>query len=96
MPSLRSRLINALIRHRHLLRGRLHREVFTLASSIPAFRAQGRESARRLSRPPQGVNVDAQSAIPPSGIEPRSGAYMRGATGQALLSMQKAVWISSP
>ena len=72
MPSLRSRLINALIRHRHLLRGQLNREVFTLASSIPAFRAQCRESARRLSRPPQGVGVEATSlaGIPAEWLRP--------------------------
>ena len=53
--SFKSRVINALIRHRHCLHGRLHREVFTMASSIADFRRQCEESAARLSRLPPGV-----------------------------------------
>ncbi|PTY04900.1 alpha/beta hydrolase [Opitutaceae bacterium EW11] len=58
MQSLRSRLINALIRNRHLLRGRLRKQVFTPESSIPAFRAQCEKSAGRMSRLPQGVRAE--------------------------------------
>lgn len=56
--SLKSRVINALIRHRHLLRGRLRREVFTMASSIADFRRQCAQSAARLSRLPPGVQIE--------------------------------------
>lgn len=55
--SFKSRVINALIRHRHLFRGRLHREVFTMASSIAEFRRQCEESAARLSRLPPEVQI---------------------------------------
>lgn len=55
--SLKSHVINALIRHRHLLRGRLRREVFAMASSIADFRRQCAQSAARLSRLPPGVQI---------------------------------------
>lgn len=61
LPSLRSRLINALIRNRHLLHGRLRREVMTMDSSIAAFRAQCRRSAAALSRLPPGVEIERLS-----------------------------------
>jgi len=57
MQSLKSRVINALIRHRHLFQGRLHREVFTRESSIAAFRARYEQSAVRLSRLPPDVQI---------------------------------------
>ena len=60
MQSLRSRFFNALIRNRHLFRGRLHREVFTMESSIPAFREQCRQSAAALSSIPSGVEVESE------------------------------------
>lgn len=58
MQSLKSRAINALIRHRHLFRGRLRREVFTMQSSIQAFRDQCEQTAARMSRIPPGVRVE--------------------------------------
>lgn len=58
MPSLKSRLFNALIRNRHLLQGRLRREVFTLDSSIQAFRDRCERSAAKMSRIPSGVGIE--------------------------------------
>lgn len=74
-PSLKSRVINALIRHRHLLRGRLHREVFTMESSIAEFRAQCEQSAARLSRLPPDVQITPATVggIPAEWLRP-SGA----------------------
>ncbi len=85
-PSLKSRVINTLIRHRHLLRGRLHREVFTMESSIAEFRAQCEQSAARLSRLPPDVRITpaAVGAIPaewlrPSGVpEDKAILYVHG------------------
>jgi acetyl esterase/lipase len=86
MPSFKSRLVNALIRHRHLLRGRLRREVFTPESSIPAFRAQCEQSAARMSRLPAGVRVEptrlggiAAEWLIPAGAPPdRAILYVHG------------------
>lgn len=61
MPSLKSRLVNALIRNRHFFQGKLHREAFTMERSIQAFRDQCERSAAKMSRVPAGV--DTSSAI---------------------------------
>lgn len=58
MPSLRSRIINTLIRNRHLFQGRLRREAFTMESSIQAFRDQCTRSAAKMSRIPEGVRIE--------------------------------------
>jgi acetyl esterase/lipase len=58
MQSFRSRIVNLLIRNRHLLQGKWRRDAFTPESSIPAFRAQCEKSARRMSRLPAGVRVE--------------------------------------
>lgn len=58
MQSLKSRLLFAVIRHRHLLRGELRKPRFDANTSIPAFRAQCERSAARLSRMAPGVRVD--------------------------------------
>lgn len=57
MQTIKSRVISALIRHRHFLQGRLRREVFTMASSIAAFRQQCEQSAAKLSRLPPDVQI---------------------------------------
>jgi epsilon-lactone hydrolase len=58
MPSLRSSFFNTLIRHRHLFQGRLRREVFTLESSIEAFRELCERSAAKMSRIPKGMRIE--------------------------------------
>lgn len=58
MPSLKSRLFNTLIRNRHLFQGRLRRQVFTMESSILAFREQCEKSAAKMSRLPPGVRIE--------------------------------------
>jgi acetyl esterase/lipase len=86
MPSFKSRLVNALIRNRHLLRGKLRREAFTPERSIPAFRAQCEQSAARMSRLPSGVRVEptqlaglpAEWLIPASAPANRAILYVHG------------------
>ena len=75
VQSRKSRVINALIRHRHLFRGRLRREEFTMESSIAAFREQCEQSAARLSRLPPDVRVKPEDVggIPIEWLRP-SGA----------------------
>ncbi|NDY55766.1 alpha/beta hydrolase [Desulfovibrio sulfodismutans] len=57
MQSLKSRLVNALIRNRHYFQGKLRRDVFTMDSSIQAFRDDCEKAAARMSRIPPGVQV---------------------------------------
>ncbi|WP_176637321.1 alpha/beta hydrolase [Desulfolutivibrio sulfoxidireducens] len=61
MQSIKSCVINGLIRHRHLFRGRLRRDVFTMQSSIQDFRDQCEQTAARMSRIPEGVRVEPEA-----------------------------------
>ena len=56
MPSLKSRLLYLAIRNRHLLQFRLKREAWDWTTSIPRFREECEESARR-AKIPDGVQV---------------------------------------
>jgi len=58
MQSLKSRLVNAMIRNRHYFQGRLRREVFTMDSPIQAFRDECEKTAAKMSRIPSGVLVE--------------------------------------
>lgn len=86
MPSLRSRLVSALIRHRHLLRGKLHREAFTMARSIQEFRDECEQSAARMSRIPKGVRIEpaklssiaAERIVPGTAPEGKAILYVHG------------------
>jgi epsilon-lactone hydrolase len=72
MRSLRSRLINAVIRNRHLLQGKLRREVFTMERSIQAFRDQCERSAAKMSRIPPGVRIESSvvAGLPAENLVP--------------------------
>jgi len=61
MTSFKSKTINFLMRNRHLLQGRLTREVFDMNSSIYAFRELCEKGATRYAKIPEGVTVKAQS-----------------------------------
>lgn len=86
MQSLRSRLVNALIRNRHLLRGRLRREAFTMERSIADFREECERSAARMSRLPKGVRIDpmtlsgihAERIVPPGAPPDKVVLYLHG------------------
>jgi len=60
MPSLKSKLINSILRHRHLLRFQFRADRFDFNSSIPAFRQQC-ENATRKVKLPAGIEVSAVS-----------------------------------
>lgn len=91
MQSLKSRVINALIRHRHLLQGQLHREVFTMESSIATFREQCERSAAKLSRLPPDVRITQTTVggIPAEWLRP-SGAP----EGKAILYVHGGGYVS--
>ncbi len=57
MTSTKSRLVNFLLRNRHLLQGRFRKEVYTMATSIPAFRGQCEQGAARFGKVPGGIVV---------------------------------------
>jgi epsilon-lactone hydrolase len=58
MQSLKSRILFALIRHRHLFKGRLRKERFDATTSIAAFRESCERSAARLSKLSPGVRIE--------------------------------------
>ncbi len=60
MTSFKSRLINTLMRNRHLLQGRLRREVFDMNTSIDAFRDLCEKGAAKYARIPEGISIRAQ------------------------------------
>ncbi|HNY00959.1 MAG TPA: alpha/beta hydrolase [Bacteroidales bacterium] len=57
MPSTKSKIINFLLRNRHLMQGKCRKEVFTMDSSIAAFREQCEQGAARFGKIPDGVTV---------------------------------------
>lgn len=60
MTSFKSRAINFLLRNRHLLQGKLHREVFDMNSSIEDFRELCEKGAGRYAKIPSGMTVKPQ------------------------------------
>lgn len=60
MTSFKSRAINFLLRNRHLLQGKLHREVFDMNSSIEDFRELCEKGASRYAKIPSGMTVKPQ------------------------------------
>lgn len=57
MPSIKSRVINSLMRNRHLFQGKLKREVFDMYTSIEGFRELCEKGASRLAKLPAGIEV---------------------------------------
>ena len=55
MASIRSRIINTLLRNRHLLQGKWRKEVFTAETSIGDFRAMCEKGAARYDKLPAGI-----------------------------------------
>jgi monoterpene epsilon-lactone hydrolase len=60
MTSFKSRMINFLIRNRHLFRGRLHKEVYDLNTSIAGFRELCEKGAGKYAKLPDGVSIREQ------------------------------------
>jgi epsilon-lactone hydrolase len=60
MTSFKSRMINFMIRNRHLFRGRLHKEVYDLNTSITGFRELCEKGAGKYAKLPDGVSIREQ------------------------------------
>ncbi|MEI7660819.1 MAG: alpha/beta hydrolase [Bacteroidota bacterium] len=92
MTSFKSKLFNFMMRNRHLLHGRLKREVFTTQTSIEKFREQCERGASRYSRIPGEITIRPEEIegmkaewIIPGGADPRKvilyvhgGGYVSG------------------
>ncbi len=60
MLSIRSRIINLLLKNRHLLQGKLRQERFTMDSSIKDFRKLCEEGASKYGKIPKNVKITSQ------------------------------------
>lgn len=60
MPSIKSKIINALLRNRHLLQGKFRKERFDDNTSIEEFRNQCERGAARYSKIPPDVEIKGQ------------------------------------
>ncbi len=92
MISFKASLINFIIRNRHLLNGKLKKEVFDFNTSIEAFREQCERGADRLSSLPEGIGIREEIIagiktewLIPAGAEPEKvilyvhgGGYVSG------------------
>lgn len=92
MTSIKGKLINYLIINRHLLRGKLRKDVFDFNSSIPAFREQCENSVGKYTKIPKGISIKKQNIegmnaewLIPSGADPakiilyfHGGGYVAG------------------
>lgn len=61
MSSFKSKIINLLLRNRHLLHGKLNKEVFDFNSSISDFRDRVEKSADRYWKIPKEITIKDQS-----------------------------------
>lgn len=57
--SVKSRMFHVILRYRHLLQGKLRREVIDKSTSIERLRAEAEASAARLKQLPEGVRFEA-------------------------------------
>jgi len=60
MKSFKSRMINCLIRNRHLFRGKLKKEVYDLNTSIAGFRELCEKGAGKYTKLPDGISIREQ------------------------------------
>ncbi|MDR3574147.1 MAG: alpha/beta hydrolase [Anaerolineaceae bacterium] len=74
MTSLKSQLFNFALRYRHLLKFRLHKETWDMNTSIPRFRQDCEDGAKRSGKLPEGIEViQLQVAgMPAEWIRPRA------------------------
>lgn len=63
MLSLKARLVNLMIRNRHLLQGKWRREEFTFKSSIAEFRELCERGAERYSKIPEGIQIRPENIV---------------------------------
>ncbi len=69
MSSLQSRLFHFMVRNRHLLQFRLKKETWDWNTSVPRFRQECEEGAKKAGKLPEGIQI-SPVAIPglPSGL----------------------------
>jgi acetyl esterase/lipase len=60
MTSFKSKMFNFMLRNRHLMQGKLKKEVFDFNTSISGFREQCEKGATRFGKIPEGITVKAQ------------------------------------
>ncbi len=75
MPSLQSQLLIFVIRNRHLLRFHLKRDAWDDSTSIPDFRRQCEEGARRMKLP-DGIEVVPVTINSVTGIQNRQAEWL--------------------
>ncbi len=75
MPSLQSQLLIFIIRNRHLLHFRLKRDAWDSSTSIPDFRRQCEEGARRMKLP-DGIGVSPVTIDGVTGIQNRQAEWL--------------------
>ncbi|HET6559300.1 MAG TPA: alpha/beta hydrolase [Prolixibacteraceae bacterium] len=61
MPSFKSKIFNFLLRNRHLMQGRLVKEIYNDNTSIIAFREQCEKGAAKYAKIPKGVEIKPQT-----------------------------------
>ncbi|MAT45721.1 MAG: alpha/beta hydrolase [Anaerolineaceae bacterium] len=59
MPTFKANFFNFLLRHRHILNLRFKKEIITRDTSIPDLRKQHEKTNRFITKPPQGMSVEA-------------------------------------
>jgi len=57
MTSFKSKMLNFMVRNRHLFQGKLKKEAFDFNSSIPGFRELCEKGAERYAKIPSGVTI---------------------------------------
>jgi len=92
MASIKSKLINFLLRNRHLFQGKLKQEEFNYNSSITDFREQCEKGASRYAKIPKEITIEVQVIegikaewLSPAGADPEKlilyvhgGGYVSG------------------
>ena len=92
MASFKSKVFNLLIRNRHLLQGKLHKEVFDSNTSIDGFREQCEKGASLYAKIPREISIKEQTIeglkaewLIPNGADPQKvilyvhgGGYVSG------------------
>jgi len=106
MISCKARLFNWLILNRHLLRGKIKREVFDFNTSIPGFREQCEKGVTAWSKLPPGMQVQRQTLegmttewLIPEGSDPakiilyfHGGGYVAGSCSDHRGIISKLAW----
>ena len=62
--SVKGRMLHLMMRHRHLLKGKIKREEITKMTSIEKLRKECDEAAERLSSMPEGIEIQEADSTP--------------------------------